>query len=277
MGGYYNNAVGTHLSYNAIYTALKNLWQSTSTNPGSFRADPAEIISSGIDIANLSQDVINQGAGTNYQLFIQQGNVGDVTVGAAVWQFQNPLTRSLLKLVVHPWYTQGNATLLSYQLPQTWTNVANAWEMSMVQDYVSIALLTRWRGRVTCRKTALFGEPHLTWGSRLSDAPVTRTQTRPHHHPSLAGYRRHVPLLIVRLRCAYQPRPVVLGAPVRAPEQRRHPVQLDTEHRQGKYQRHSPGRNPALLPGLWHTRKENGRGHFRCRFARLPDHHGRFG
>ena len=139
QGGYYNNNVGTHLSYNAIYTALKNLWQSTSTNPGSFRADPAEIISSGIDIANLSQDVINQGAGTNYQLFIQQGNVGDVTVGAAVSQFQNPLTRSLLKLVVHPWYTQGNATLLSYQLPQTWTNVANAWEMSMVQDYVSIA------------------------------------------------------------------------------------------------------------------------------------------
>ena len=42
-------------------------------------------------------------------------------------------------MVVHPWYTQGNATLLSYQLPQTWTNVANAWEVSTVQDYVSIA------------------------------------------------------------------------------------------------------------------------------------------
>ena len=139
QAGYYNNNVGTHLSYNAIYTVLKNLWQSASTNPGAFRADPAEIVSSGVDIANLSQDVINQGAGTNYQLFIQQGGVGDVTVGAAVSQFQNPLTRSLLKLVVHPWYTQGNATLLSYQLPQTWTNVANAWEVSTVQDYVSIA------------------------------------------------------------------------------------------------------------------------------------------
>ena len=62
--------------------------------------------------------------------------VGDVTVGAAVSQFQNPLTRTLLKMVVHPWYPQGNATFLSYQLPQTWTNVANAWEMSTVQDYV---------------------------------------------------------------------------------------------------------------------------------------------
>jgi hypothetical protein len=139
IGGYYNNAVGTHLSYNAIYTALKALWQTTTNQPGAFKADPAELISSGIDIANLSTDVISQGSATNYQLFIQQGQVGDVTVGAAVSQFQNPLTRSILKLVVHPWYTQGNATLLSYQLPQTWTNVANAWEMNMVQDYVSIA------------------------------------------------------------------------------------------------------------------------------------------
>ena len=135
IGGYYQNAVGTHLSYNAIYTALKALWQSTSNQPGAFKADPAELISSGVDIANLSTDVISQGAATNYSLFIQQNQVDGVTVGAAVSQFQNPLTRSVLKLVVHPWYTQGNATLLSYQLPQTWTNVANAWEMNMVQDY----------------------------------------------------------------------------------------------------------------------------------------------
>jgi hypothetical protein len=43
-----------------------------------------------------------------------------------------------MKMVVHPWYTQGTADLLSYQLPQTWTNVANAIEMSVVQDYASI-------------------------------------------------------------------------------------------------------------------------------------------
>ena len=45
IGGYYQNAVGTHLSYNAIYTALKALWQSTSNQPGAFKADPAELIS----------------------------------------------------------------------------------------------------------------------------------------------------------------------------------------------------------------------------------------
>jgi hypothetical protein len=44
-----------------------------------------------------------------------------------------------MKMVVHPFYQQGNAELLSYQLPQSWTNVGNAWEVSTVQDYVSIA------------------------------------------------------------------------------------------------------------------------------------------
>jgi len=140
QGGYYNGNVGQHLNYNVVYTVLKALWDSAtgSTTNGPFKADPAEIISSGSDLTNLSQDVISQGSATNYELFIQQSQTGDVTVGAAVSQFQNPLTRSLLKMVVHPWYSQGNATFLSYQLPQTWTNVANAWEMSVVQDYVSI-------------------------------------------------------------------------------------------------------------------------------------------
>ena len=162
QGGYINNAVGLHLNYNTIYTALKALWDSTSTSPGAFKADPAEIVSSGSDIANLSQDVISQGSAANYELFIQQGQVGDVTVGAAVSQFQNPLTRSLMKMVVHPFYQQGNADLLSYQLPQSWTNVANAWEMSCVQDYVSIA----WPGiDVTWRYSLLL------FGALVAHAP----------------------------------------------------------------------------------------------------------
>lgn len=153
QGGYTNLAVGQHFNYNVIYTALKALWDNT-TNVGNvggaFKADPAEIISSGSDLANLSQDVISQGSGTAYELFIQQAQVGDITIGAAVSQFQNPLTKSILKMVVHPFYQQGNAELLSYQLPQSWTNVANAWEMSTVQDYVSIAwpgIDVTWRSR----------------------------------------------------------------------------------------------------------------------------------
>jgi hypothetical protein len=140
QGGYYNASVGTHLSYNVLYTALQQLWDNAgSNNPGAFRADPAEIVGEGGDIMRLSNDVISQGAATNYRLFLEQSDMAGVRVGAAVSEFQNPITRSVLKLVVHPWLTQGTAMLMTYQLPQTWTNVANAWEMTMVQDYVSIA------------------------------------------------------------------------------------------------------------------------------------------
>jgi hypothetical protein len=138
-GGYVNNSVGQHLNYNVIYTALQNLWESVSNSPGAFKADPAEIVGDGGDIMRLSQDVIAQGTATNYRLFLEQTDVPGVRVGAAVSEFENPITRSVLKLVVHPWYPQGSADLMTYQLPQTWSNVANAWEMTMVQDYVSIA------------------------------------------------------------------------------------------------------------------------------------------
>jgi hypothetical protein len=142
QGGYVNSSVGQHLNYNVLYTALQALWNGTNTtsnNPGAFRADPAEIVGEGGDIMRLSNDVISQGSATNYRLFLDQPDVSGVRVGAAVSEFQNPITRSILKLVVHPWLTQGSAMLMSYQLPQTWTNVANAWEMTMVQDYVSVA------------------------------------------------------------------------------------------------------------------------------------------
>jgi hypothetical protein len=140
QGGYYTANAGTHLSYNTIYTALDALWENNSSNnPGAFKADPAEIVGDGGDIMRLSNDVISQGSATNYRLYLEQSEVPGVRVGAAVSEFQNPITRSILKMVVHPWLTQGTAMLMTYQLPQTWTNVANAWEMTMVQDYVSIA------------------------------------------------------------------------------------------------------------------------------------------
>ena len=142
QGGYVNQSVGSHLNYNVLYTALQALYdgaQGAGNNPGAFRADPGEIIGEGGDIMRLSNDVISQGSATNYRLFLDQTDVPGVRVGAAVSEFQNPITRSVLKLVVHPWYQQGNADLMTYQLPQTWTNVSNAWEMTMVQDYVSIA------------------------------------------------------------------------------------------------------------------------------------------
>jgi hypothetical protein len=142
QGGYINQSVGTHLSTNAIFTALDGLWENNGMNnvtPGVYRADPSEIVADGGDLMRLANDMLTQGAGLNYLLNISQDQISGIRAGAAVAEFVNPVTRSTVKLTVHPWMSQGTALLMSYQLPQTWSHVDNAWEMTCVQDYVSVA------------------------------------------------------------------------------------------------------------------------------------------
>ncbi len=62
-----------------------------------------------------------------------------VRLGAAVSEFQNPVTRSVLRVVVHPWLPQGSALLMSYTMPFAWSNVSNVVEFVAVQDYLSIS------------------------------------------------------------------------------------------------------------------------------------------
>ena len=141
-GGYVNQSVGTHLSTNVIFTALDALWENNGMNnvtPGVFKADPSEIVADGGDLMRLANDMLNQGSALNYLLNIDQSQIGGIRAGAAVAEFVNPVTRSTVKLTVHPWMSQGTALLMSYQLPQTWSHVDNAWEMTCVQDYVSVA------------------------------------------------------------------------------------------------------------------------------------------
>lgn len=141
-GGYINQSVGTHLSTNAIFTALDALWENNGINnvsPGVYKADPSEIVADGGDLMRLANDMLLQGNSLNYLLNISQDQISGIRAGAAVAEFVNPVTRSTVKLTVHPWMSQGTALLMSYQLPQTWSHVDNAWEMTVVQDYVSVA------------------------------------------------------------------------------------------------------------------------------------------
>lgn len=142
QGGYVNTSVGTHLSINAINTALQGLYDGTpgqSTNPGAFRADPVEIVGEAGDLMRLSNDVLQAGQANNFLLNITQNEVGNVRAGAAVAEFVNPITHTILKLLVHPFLSQGTALIMSYALQQAYSNVADCWEMTMVQDYVSLA------------------------------------------------------------------------------------------------------------------------------------------
>lgn len=142
-GSYINKSVGKTLSHEVVFTALNGMWdgKNSSTNTstaGAFRADPAELVAEGSDIARLADEVISSGSSTNYRLFLAQDEIGGVTSGAAVSEIQNPITRSLVRIVVHPWLPQGTAFLNSYNLPMSWSNVSNVWENVMVQDYLSI-------------------------------------------------------------------------------------------------------------------------------------------
>ncbi len=133
-GGYTNQIAGTRLDYNLIYTTLDGLWNF----PKAHKADPEVLVGDGGDIARLSQDVISQGNAVNYRLYVHRSDM-PVTVGVAVSEFQSPITRSNMKVQVHPWFPQGTALLMSHTLPHTWSEVTSAWEMHMVQEYVSLA------------------------------------------------------------------------------------------------------------------------------------------
>jgi hypothetical protein len=142
QAGYYNPNVGTHLTYNSVYNMLNGLWNGDpryGTGFGAFKADPTELIGNSTDIMNLSNDVLQVGAATNYRLTVEQGDTAGVRIGAAVSEFQNPVTRSVLRLLVHPWWPQGTVVGMSYSLPFSWSNISNVWEMTMVQDYLSIS------------------------------------------------------------------------------------------------------------------------------------------
>jgi hypothetical protein len=139
QAGYFAQNTGDTLKTSVLNNAFQQLWDGTGNTYGAYRADPAEIIGEGSDIMRLSNDVVNQGSATNYRLFVEQSEVPGVRVGAAVSEFQNPITRNVVKVVVHPWLPQGSVYLMSYTMPFAWSNVSNVVEFVAVQDYLSIS------------------------------------------------------------------------------------------------------------------------------------------
>jgi hypothetical protein len=144
-GGYINQSAGSTITAALISDALAGLYDNTSTSNtsinGGFRADPQELVAEALDLSNFSQNLLSLASGGQqaYSLFITQDEIDNVRAGAAVSQFVNPFTRSVIRIVVHPFLTQGTAFLFSYQVPMSFSNVGNAWEIRNVQDYVSVA------------------------------------------------------------------------------------------------------------------------------------------
>lgn len=138
-----NKSAAGILSLGTVYPVLYNLWDQGSTADGvagAYRANPAELICEGSDAGRLATDLLTNNADASaYRAFISQDEVGGIRTGAAVSEMQNPITRAVVKILVHPWLTQGTAFLMSYTLPMPWSNVTNTFEMVMVQDLLSVA------------------------------------------------------------------------------------------------------------------------------------------
>lgn len=143
--GYINASVGSQLTNAVLFDMFAGLWDNSSSlntsDSGGFRADPAELILEGLDASNYSANILANASGGQqaYQLMITQDEAANIRAGAAISQIQNPITRSMVKLLTHPYLQQGTALALTYQLPMSFSNVSNAWEVTNVQDYISIS------------------------------------------------------------------------------------------------------------------------------------------
>jgi hypothetical protein len=157
-GGYVNQSVGDTLKTSVLNTALQGVWNGS----GAFRADPAELIGEGGDIMRLSNDIVQAGNQTNYRLLISQTETPGVRAGSAVSEFVNPVTRSIVRIVVHPWFPQGTVLGMTYNMPFGWSNVANAFEVNMVQDYLSVSWPVI---------DATFRHSMFTYGAVVANAP----------------------------------------------------------------------------------------------------------
>lgn len=122
---------GGALTSAGLNSMFKTLWNSS-------RADPDNVfcnVQESIKVTNLTL-----GAGTPYQVLVQQGEVGGATGNFRVARYTNPATGSEVPIKVHPTVPQGTMLFLSSKLPNWYvpTDIPTVWEWDGPQDYVEI-------------------------------------------------------------------------------------------------------------------------------------------
>jgi hypothetical protein len=128
-----NSALSTSNPGTEFQAAFLSLWRSV-------KADPEEIWLEAGDSAQLS-DLLKTSSSSNYRLSVVQNEFGNVIMGNIVTGILNEAspTRRMVDIRIHPYIPQGNAMILTWTLPIPNSQVPSCWEMTMVQDYMSIA------------------------------------------------------------------------------------------------------------------------------------------
>ena len=149
------DATGNALAFNGIYSQMWGGSGATLTNQGGVltgagisallqkmwntaRADPDACYCNVTESVSLTD--ITLGAGTPYQVLVNQGEVNNATANFRVARYTNPATGSELPIRVHPTVPQGTMLFLSSKLPGWYvpTDIPTVWEMDLPQDYTEI-------------------------------------------------------------------------------------------------------------------------------------------
>jgi len=111
-------------------TAFEAMWAAN-------QARPKEVIMAGHDRRTLS-DLLQSSSVNAYRFTISQDEITGATMGGVVTAIQNEITGDVVDLTVHPFMPQGNAALMTWQLPIPDSNVGSVWEARNVQDYMGV-------------------------------------------------------------------------------------------------------------------------------------------
>lgn len=112
---------------NVFELAFASLWDSV-------KADPDELLFSGRDRKQLSDQLKNQSS-SSYRITVDSGSeVHNAKLGAMATGLQNEITGKMVDLTVHPWLPQGNVPIISWTLPLPDSNVGNCWSVRGPQD-----------------------------------------------------------------------------------------------------------------------------------------------
>lgn len=129
-GATLTNQAGT-LTNAGITGLLQKLWNTSRANPDACWCNVTESV-------NLT--ALTLGAGTPYQVLVNQGEVNNATANFRVARYTNPATGTELPIRVHPTVPQGLMLFLSSKLPGWYvpTDIPTVWEMDLPQDYTEI-------------------------------------------------------------------------------------------------------------------------------------------
>lgn len=148
-----------------ISDALQNRWDN-------FKLSTFDILCNARDRRSISNLMLGNGvANGNVRLSVASGPGQDnITANTVVSGYNNPVTGELLRVIVHPWITQGTI-LLKHRgaLPYAAAGVPNVWQIRCRQDWYSI----EWPRRTRAYEIAVYCDEVLQGYAPFANGVIT--------------------------------------------------------------------------------------------------------